>query len=711
MPDDALVRSASKRFRDDPPRFIGVYQVRASSNELAGPDGIIRLRPRLMDVLLRLAASAGEVVERQRLLDDVWPRRLVADEVLSRTIGELRTVLGDDAREAVYIETIPKVGYRLIAPVDREPARPAVAEPAIAPSPVPPPRRLRLPHARWIGSALVLAAVCIALLLWARMPERRGDPAGRVRQQLETSEPFSSDLAMELGPRFAPDGNSIVFALGDGQRTELVIQDVRTRTRTTIGAPPGLNLNPVFFPDGQRIAYWRSECVIVERDLRSGVERELVPCARRPLPQFDLARDGQRLVYATVKDGAPGLRVLDLRSGAVRELTTPAPDVGDDRNPKFSPDGSSVAFLRGRVADRSVWLVSVAEPDKVRALGTRRGVSWGLAWLGNDGPLLVSADWFGFRALNVVDLASGMESLAGARGAQFPDASRNGDLVYETAAYQSNLWLLRDSAADQRTQLWPSTRYTNYPEFSPDGSRVLFNSNRDNVSSVFIGTLDGAYHRLPLHAGWLFGSAHWAADGRTLYAAHVEGDGEARTATAVRIDVETGAVRALETLGNMVAEIQDADRGRVLYYGEWDNGLLRLWRAPLDALDRRELLPLPRVEEFAVRGNRLAYRASRSSAIVTCTLPQLSCETVPLPSNLQPYSGWALSNDALWIGVAGEPGNVVRFDLVSQHVTRTLPFAPSAIGRNLAVSPDEHQVIVARQEPPAIDLMLARRSH
>src|SRR4051812_6993971 len=122
MPDDSLLRPAVPAFRRHPPARIGAFEVRASSNELAGPGGVIRLRPRLMDVLLRLAASPGNVVPRQVLLDEVWPRRLVADEVLSRTIAELRTALADDAREARYIETLPKVGYRLIAPVIRHAA-------------------------------------------------------------------------------------------------------------------------------------------------------------------------------------------------------------------------------------------------------------------------------------------------------------------------------------------------------------------------------------------------------------------------------------------------------------------------------------------------------------------------------------------------------------------------------------------------------------
>ena len=70
-----------------------------------------------MQVLVLLAAHAGQVVAKERLMQTVWPDTFVTDDVLTRAISELRRVFGDDAKESRFIQTIPKSGYRLIARV------------------------------------------------------------------------------------------------------------------------------------------------------------------------------------------------------------------------------------------------------------------------------------------------------------------------------------------------------------------------------------------------------------------------------------------------------------------------------------------------------------------------------------------------------------------------------------------------------------------
>ncbi|MEX0709186.1 MAG: winged helix-turn-helix domain-containing protein [Woeseia sp.] len=96
---------------------LGEWQVFPLEGKLVSGDRVERLRPRAMDVLVLLARAPGEVVERDTILGEVWGRTAVTDEPLTATVGELRRVLGDRRGANRHIETIPKRGYRLIAPV------------------------------------------------------------------------------------------------------------------------------------------------------------------------------------------------------------------------------------------------------------------------------------------------------------------------------------------------------------------------------------------------------------------------------------------------------------------------------------------------------------------------------------------------------------------------------------------------------------------
>lgn len=77
----------------------------------------LHVKPKSMAVLERLAQTPGEVVTRAELFDAVWPGSAVTDDVLTQCVVELRRALDDSARDPRYIETVPKVGFRLLPPV------------------------------------------------------------------------------------------------------------------------------------------------------------------------------------------------------------------------------------------------------------------------------------------------------------------------------------------------------------------------------------------------------------------------------------------------------------------------------------------------------------------------------------------------------------------------------------------------------------------
>src|SRR5436305_11418928 len=95
---------------------IGDWLVFPRLNRLESNGRTVRLEPKVMQVLVCLAEQPGEVISKEQLLRTVWADTFVTDEVLTRAISELRRVFQDDAKAPHVIETVPKGGYRLIAP-------------------------------------------------------------------------------------------------------------------------------------------------------------------------------------------------------------------------------------------------------------------------------------------------------------------------------------------------------------------------------------------------------------------------------------------------------------------------------------------------------------------------------------------------------------------------------------------------------------------
>ncbi len=101
---------------------IHQWLIQPQLNAIISPDGeTLQLEPKVIEVLVYLAEHANEVLARERILQAIWPDTFVTDEVLTHAISEIRKAFGDDAKTPRFVQTIPKRGYRLIAPVVRRP--------------------------------------------------------------------------------------------------------------------------------------------------------------------------------------------------------------------------------------------------------------------------------------------------------------------------------------------------------------------------------------------------------------------------------------------------------------------------------------------------------------------------------------------------------------------------------------------------------------
>ncbi|HYO15209.1 MAG TPA: winged helix-turn-helix domain-containing protein, partial [Thermoanaerobaculia bacterium] len=179
---------------------FGLLELAPDTGELRKGGRPVRLQPQPARVLAVLAGRAGELVTREELHREVWGEgtHVDLDQGINFCIRQIRAALGDSAEAPVYIETVPRRGYRFLAPV--EDASPAPGGPP--PSPPPVPARRRLPRSA-VSAVLLLLALALTLFAAARAgrPPSKS-PEGRAMLAVL---PFE-DLSGEPGAEHWSDG-------------------------------------------------------------------------------------------------------------------------------------------------------------------------------------------------------------------------------------------------------------------------------------------------------------------------------------------------------------------------------------------------------------------------------------------------------------------------------------------------------------------------
>ena len=197
MCSDSAKHLPHKNFR------VGDWLASPSEGTISRRGDIRHLEPKIMDVLAFFADHPAEVVSKDEMFQAVWRDTFVTEVALTRCISELRTALGDDAKDPQFIETIPKRGYRLIAPVrTAAPRHRALVPTAVA--------------------ALVIASVGLAVyLLEPKAQDDLEDPSIAVL-------PFE-DLSRQTSNAYFADGitEDVIAHLSK-------IQGIRVISRTTV---------------------------------------------------------------------------------------------------------------------------------------------------------------------------------------------------------------------------------------------------------------------------------------------------------------------------------------------------------------------------------------------------------------------------------------------------------------------------------------------
>jgi transcriptional activator of cad operon len=107
------------------PLRIGDWDVNPTTGQISRNGEIVRLEARTLRLLVYLAERSGEVVSIDELLKEVWAGVIVTSDSVYQAVASLRRELGDDPKQPIYIATVPKLGYKMVAKVSQAPAAPA----------------------------------------------------------------------------------------------------------------------------------------------------------------------------------------------------------------------------------------------------------------------------------------------------------------------------------------------------------------------------------------------------------------------------------------------------------------------------------------------------------------------------------------------------------------------------------------------------------
>jgi Tol biopolymer transport system component/DNA-binding winged helix-turn-helix (wHTH) protein len=550
-----MARNESNRAR------FGPYEVDLHTHELWKFGTRIKLVGQPFEILSMLLSSPGELVTRDEMRSRLWPSDTFVDfnHGLNAAVNKLRDALSDSAESPRYIETLPRRGYRFISEVEwleAQPPAPTLRSSAptpVEPQPVPQfafasdlPLEAVPAHSAWRRYLVGVGLLC-SLFITAALFVHPVSPFGEADAAHAMAEHTRPLLAISdtAYPAFSPDGNSIAFrryayAGGSGIYVSSVGSDSAQQLTSNDGDD-----SPVWSPDGRLIAFTRrigrsysihimpsdaggaekreaearikTRSVLFRASPSASVDQELstggVSLAHGEL---DWSPDGRFIAFS----GSDGLYLLSRADSTVHRLTE-APQSTQDWGPAFSPDGKKVLFVRDNQLDLSneIRSVSVGGGDWTQIFSERGKIGSPPQWSYDGRSVIFSSNRNGHPALWRISLDSPAEAIQVSEAgspAWDPAVSRRGyRLAFERLLRSLSIWQIDLTGTDIRPYLVvSSTSDTDQgpgPQFSPDGKKLAYMSDRSGTMEIWIANRDGS-NAYQLTAVGGAGTPRWSPD-------------------------------------------------------------------------------------------------------------------------------------------------------------------------------------------------------
>jgi Tol biopolymer transport system component/DNA-binding winged helix-turn-helix (wHTH) protein len=693
------------------------FEVNLGTGEVWKAGRLLKVQDQPFKVLAALLERPGQIVTREELRLLIWPDKAFGDfdHAINLALTKLRATLGDSADVPHLIETLPRRGYRFIAPLREQGAPPS-------PPVIPPPQEqtvlspVKESAAKDAGKKLGLIAGIVgvvAVVAVAAIPRLR--MFSNLREQAPTGGeilPLVSMPGQQNDPAISPDGSQVAFAYSGGPHPGIYV--------ALIGGEKPLQLtqsdddgDPAWSPDGRQIAFARfsdsgNQKKIYLIPALGGSERRVYNTSAslwKRCNKMSWSPDGKWLVFSESMDddARARLSLLSLADLTARPLSSPG-NQQFDCEPAFSPDGTTVAFARGPMGavlnDLFVMQVIGGQPLRLTA-GNSGGEP---AWTQDGSEIVFASPSKGFLGLWRISASGGMpQRVAGPGDAFEPSISRRGNqLAYQVSKQWDTIWRL--DLKDDRHALAPPVRllsgrgFVRRPSYSPDGRKIAFESNRMGYSDIWMCDSDGSNCSQLTSLHGTSGTARWSPDSRYISFESISRD----YYHVGVVEVPDGTPRMLTTFAdaNNGAANWSRDGKWIYFYSSHDPGAYQLWKIPSNGGSPVRVTTNGGVYAIESKDGQFLYYAK----LTECGVWKRSLETGKesrLPIHVCDWLEWDVARGGIYfLNEDVQPnGRIEYFDFAHGQVTPIFtPDKDSSSFGGVALSPDGKSLLFGQNE-------------
>ena len=749
---------------------FGPFELELETGKLLRDGTPLPLTRRKFEMLVVLLRNAGQIVTKEELISQIWTDQVVDETNLTQQIYNLRRLLGEDSRQPEYIVTIPGAGYRFIARVqlidgngnpleqafppeggrklstpspsqqgethaatsqgstllETSDLPPASQEPAI----IDPTQRLPWRCSQWIKTGrfrLPLLGMITLGLIWIGMlvASRREKIKRTAKDRPARISPLASLPGIESYPSFSPDGKFVAFTSdsGETQNEDIFIRLIGEGSALRLTTHPATDHQVTWSPDGLQLAFLRAASPgeenrryrVMVMPALGGTEREI----GRAWGGLDWSPNGRYLAISDFAENKPPTRIVlhSLESNERTVLTSSeSTDNYFDTFPRFSPDGTRIAFARWSSDYASDLFVADIQTKQLKQLTFDDKRIPSLQWTPDGEEILFVSTrqgrpniWripaTGGPLTQVSKVSDPVDHIA---------LSRDGKLLAYSQVTNDTVIEIHSLSSITRNKGLPtqplcridSSRTEFSPRFSPDGSQIVFTSAQTGFDEIWIANADcSGQQRITKFEQEGVGSPRWSPDGRSIVFDHRA----ERQADIFTIHLRTREIQRLTEHPSADTMPVWSPDGEWIYFTSERKGTRQIWKVPAKGGAALQVSRNDGQEPMISSDNRSLFYNWQGS-LYQLALDRPESPAVQLTTDRRIGRQWTLQGDWLYFVSSGENARqtLIRLNYRTQQneelcsIQRTFfKWEPG-----LAVSPDGTQVAFSFLNHLLGDLMI-----